>query len=80
MILSYGLFKWWIWVRDFGKSGGDLRKNLGLRLKMMKFQFGLSIYENYSLVPKLWKNYNGPWSIIRDSRQNREWFMSKLPV
>jgi len=30
---------------------------LGLRLKMMKFQFGPSIYENYGLVPKLWKNY-----------------------
>jgi hypothetical protein len=57
MILSYGLFKWWIWVRDFGESGGDLWKNLGLRLKMMKFQFGLSIYENYSLVPELWKDY-----------------------
>jgi len=25
-------------------------KILGLRLKMMKFQFGPSIYENYSLV------------------------------
>jgi len=23
----------------------------------MKFQFDLSIYENYSLVPELWKDY-----------------------
>jgi hypothetical protein len=30
---------------------------LGLRLKMMKFQFGPSICENYGLGPKLWKNY-----------------------
>jgi hypothetical protein len=30
---------------------------LDLRLKMMQFQFGSSIYENYSLVLKLWKNY-----------------------
>jgi hypothetical protein len=28
-------------------------KNLSLRLKMMKFQFDLLIYENYSLVPEL---------------------------
>jgi hypothetical protein len=34
MILSYGLFKWWIWVRKFGISIGDLWKNLGLRLKI----------------------------------------------
>jgi hypothetical protein len=32
-------------------------KILGLRLKMMKIQFGPSILENYSLVPKLWKIY-----------------------
>ena len=32
-------------------------KNLGLRLKMMKVQFGPSIFENFSLVPKLWQNY-----------------------
>ena len=57
MILSYSLFKWWFWVRDFNKSVSNLWKNLGLRLKMIKFQFGLSTCENYSLVPKLWKNY-----------------------
>jgi hypothetical protein len=50
MILSYDLFKWWIWVRDFGRPVGDLWKNLGLRLKMMKFQLGPLICENYSLV------------------------------
>jgi len=50
MILSYGLFKWWIWVRDFDRLVGDLLKNLGLRLKIMKFQLGPSIYENYSLL------------------------------
>jgi len=32
-------------------------KILGLRLKMIKIQFGPSICENYSLVPKLWKKY-----------------------
>jgi len=32
-------------------------KILGLRLNMMKIQFGPSILENYSLVPKLWKIY-----------------------
>jgi hypothetical protein len=32
-------------------------KILHLRLKMMKIQFGPSILENYSLVPKLWKIY-----------------------
>jgi len=32
-------------------------KILGLRLKMTKIQFGPSILENYSLVPKLWKIY-----------------------
>jgi hypothetical protein len=28
-------------------------EDLGLRLNMMKFQFGPSIYENFSLVPEL---------------------------
>jgi hypothetical protein len=26
MILSYGWFEWWIWVRCFGKSVGDMWK------------------------------------------------------
>jgi hypothetical protein len=55
MILNYGLFKWWIWVRYFGISVSDMWKNLGSRLKMTKFYFGLSICENYNLVPGLWR-------------------------
>jgi hypothetical protein len=39
---------------------------LGLRLKMMKFRFGPSIYENYSLVPKLWKITD--WSLEHNPR------------
>jgi hypothetical protein len=41
-------------------------KILGLRLKMMKIQFGPSICENYSLVPKLWKITD--WSLEHISR------------
>jgi len=47
------LLKWWNWVRYSGKSVGDLWKNLGLKLKIIKFQFGPSICENYNLIPEL---------------------------
>jgi hypothetical protein len=49
------LVTWWFWVRYFRRSVVDLWKNLGLRLKMMEFQFGPLICENYSLVLELWK-------------------------
>jgi hypothetical protein len=34
---------------------------------MMKFQFGSSICENYSLVPELWKQITD-WSLENNSR------------
>ena len=40
----------------FGISLVDLWKKLGLRLKMIRFQFGPSNYDNYCLVLELWKN------------------------
>jgi hypothetical protein len=39
---------------------------LGLRLKMMKFQFGPSICENYSLVPYFGKIID--WSLEHNPR------------
>ena len=42
----------------------------------MKFQFGPSIYENYSLVPKLWKHYRlvpGAYSEILDRIKDELW-------
>jgi uncharacterized membrane protein (Fun14 family) len=55
MILSYVLFKRWIWARC--RSVGDLWKNPSLGLKITRFQSGPSIYKDYSLVLELWKNY-----------------------
>jgi hypothetical protein len=49
---------------------------LGLRLKMIKFQFGPLICENYSLVPKLWKNYRlvpGAYSEILNRIKDELW-------
>ena len=43
---------------------------------MMKFQFGPSIYENYGLVPKLWKNYrlvSRAYSEILDRIKDELW-------
>jgi hypothetical protein len=49
---------------------------MGWRLKMMKIQFGPSILENYSLVPKLWKIYRlvlGAYSEILDRMKYELW-------
>jgi hypothetical protein len=71
MILSYGWFEWWIWVRCFGKSVGDMWKKSEFEveddeisvwsLNLWKFQFGPRTLE---------KLHVGLWSIIRDSREN----------
>jgi hypothetical protein len=49
---------WFLWVKKFISTLLGNLNRMVLRLKMMKFYFGSLIYENYSLISKLWKNYN----------------------
>jgi hypothetical protein len=54
MILSYDLFKWWVWVRDFGKSGGNLWK---------KSEFKVEDDEISVWSINLWKLQFSPWTL-----------------
>jgi len=57
---------WFLWVKKFISTLLENLDGMVLRMKMMKFHFGHWFMKNYSLVPKLWKNYNlTPKCILR---------------